>query len=629
MKQAVLIFFLLATITSILLAPQSVATSQTSVPQYQNNQPRAGEKRGRPEFVSGEALVRFKRGRAFEGAARLPVPNDDASSLAAGKAADLAQSQEQVLVSIDRFEGSEIVDGLRLARMAPDDTAKAIAALRVRDDVLYAEPNYLRRAIATPNDQCFPPNSSSPCFSSLGLYGLNKIGAPQAWDTNTGSSSVVVGVVDEGIDVSHPDLQANIWTNPAPGSISGISGDVHGYDFISNSGTIPAEPHATHVAGTIGAVGNNGLGVVGVNWVSSLMSLRFIDDATGSGSTAGAIRAYNYAKQMRDLWLSTSGAKGANIRVLNASYGGSGYSRAEEDALNALGQSGILFVAAAGNNGRNTDVQPNYPSGYALSNVISVAATDTNDALAGFSNFGTRTVMLGAPGVNILSTYAESYENFGANILNLYEGYTSLSGTSMAAPHVAGAAALLCAVNPNLNVNQLRALLSFNGDNIPPPPPSPSPTPRSLQGNTSSGRRLNVFKSMQAMNEGDTTPPGTVGSFQIARQNGRNMNLSWIASGDDETVGQASLYDLSLVDQSSHAVIPITRFPPPLSGTAQTLNLNLPYRHTAGTLQIREFDNVGNEGTAVSVPASVHSNFADPYTVAVNSPAPLSTDGTA
>src|SRR2546425_4181390 len=603
-KQAVLIFFLLAPITSILLAPQSVATSQTSVPQYQNNQPRAGEKRGRPEFVSGEALVRFKRGRAFEGAARLPVPNDDASSLAAGKAADLAQSQEHVLVSIDRFEGSEIVDGLRLARMAPDDTAKAIAALRARDDVLYAEPNYLRRAIATPNDLCFPPNSSSPCFSSVGLYGLNKIGAPQAWDTNTGSSSVVVGVVDEGIDVSHPDLQANIWTNPAPGSISGISGDVHGYDFISNSGTIPAEPHATHVAGTIGAVGNNGLGVVGVNWVSSLMSLRFIDDATGSGSTAGAIRAYNYAKQMRDLWVSTNGAKGANIRVLNASYGGSGYSQAEEDALNALGQSGILFVAAAGNNGRNTDVQPNYPSDYLLSNVISVAATDSGDTLASFSNFGTRTVLLGAPGVSILSTTPNNT-------------YSFFSGTSMATPHVTGAAALLCAANPNLSVNQLRALLSFNGDVV-----------SALQGQSLSGRRLNVFKSLQAMNEGDTTPPGTVGAFQIATQNGRNVTLSWNASGDDGAAGQASLYDVSFVDQATSAVVPLTSLTPAISGAAQSINVNVPYRHTAGTFRLREFDNVGNEGTPATVSASIPPNFADPYTTAVNAPASLSTLGT-
>ena len=269
------------------------------------------QKPQRPQFVPGEALVRFKPGRAFEGRMSVAVPNgDQLISRESSSSHSIEMTPEQVQVTLDRFEGSAIVDGLRIARMAPEDTAKAIAALRLRDDVLYAEPNYLRRAIATPNDPCFPPNSSSPCFSSLGLYGLNKIGAPQAWDLTTGNSNIVVAVVDEGIDINHPDLQANIWTNPAPGSISGISGDLHGYDFISNSGTIPAEPHATHVAGTIGAVGNNGLGVVGVNWVSSLMSLRFIDDLTGSGSTAVAIRAYNYAKQMRDLWVSTNGTKG-------------------------------------------------------------------------------------------------------------------------------------------------------------------------------------------------------------------------------------------------------------------------------------------------------------------------------
>src|SRR5947207_1672459 len=490
-------------------APRSTATRQSIPASGQENQAAPGQKRQRPQFVPGEALVRFKQNRAFEGAASLPVPNADASIQSLGKSETLAQSPEQVLVNVDRFEGSDIVDGLRLARMAPDDTMKAIAALQARDDVLYAEPNYLVHVdTTTPND---------PQFSSL--YGLTKIGAPQAWDTTQGNRSVVVGIIDEGIDINHPDLQANIWTNPSPGSISGISGDIHGYDFINGSGTFPAEPHATHVAGTIGAVGNNSIGVAGVNWQVSLMSLRFINDATGSGSDADAIKAYNYAKQMRDLWISSSRSQCANIRVLNASYSGGAYSQASADGINALGQSGILFVAAAGNDGRNTDVQPNYPSDYALSTVVSVAATNSGDTLASFSNFGTRTVLLGAPGVSILSTTPNNT-------------YSFFSGTSMATPHVTGAAALLCAANPSLSVNQLRALLSFNGDVV-----------SALQGKSLSGRRLNVFQSLQAMNEGDTTPPGTVGSFQIAAQNGRNVTLSWNASGDDGVAGQASLYD--------------------------------------------------------------------------------------
>jgi subtilisin family serine protease len=554
------------------------------------------EKRRHPEFVAGEALVRFKKNQAFEGARHLAVPNNDTSIQANQRSGSpsSASSTAEVLVDVERFEGSDLVDGLRIARMAPDDTTKAVAAFQARDDVLYAEPNYLRTLDRVPDD---------PQFGDL--FGLINIDAPLAWDITVGSRTVVVGVIDEGIDISHPDLQANIWTNPSPGSIPGISGDFNGYDFRDNSGNIPAEDHASHVAGTIGAVGNNNRGVVGVNWRVSLMSLRFISAATNNGTDADAIRAYNYAKQMRDLWVNTNGTNGANIRALNASYGGGGYSQAAADAINALGQSGILFVAAAGNNGRDTDIFPHYPSDYSLPNVISVAAMTQGDNLAGFSNFGARSVMLGAPGVSILSTTPGNT-------------YSFFSGTSMATPHVTGAAALLCAANPNLSINQLRGLLSFNGDLVP-----------ALKGKSLTGRRLNVFKSLQAMNENDTTPPGTVGGFQVTSQNGRRLNLSWTASGDDGPAGQASLYDISFVDQTTNAVVPLTSLAPVISGGGQSISVNLPYRHLSGTLRLREFDNVGNEGTPATLPVSVHPNFADPYTTALNSAAPLSTGGTA
>ncbi len=504
----------------------------------------------------------------------------------------IAQAVEQIPITIDRFEGSNLVDGLRIAHTPPAETWPAIDALKARDDVVYAEPNYLLREENTPND---------PLFNQL--YGMNLIGAPQAWDITQGSRNIVVAVIDEGIDIAHPDLQANIWTNPSPGSISGFAGDLHGYDFIGNSGTIPAETHATHVAGTIGAEANNGQGVAGVNWRTSIMSLRFISQATNSGTEADSIRAYNYVKQMRDLWNSSAHAKGADIRAVNASYGGGGYSQASADAINAMGQSGILFVAAAGNDAVNSDVQHHYPSGYSLANVISVAATTSSDTLASFSNFGAQTVMLGAPGSGILSTTP------GNN-------YATLSGTSMATPHVTGAAALLCAQNPNLNVSQLRALLSFNGDLVP-----------ALQGKTLTGRRLNVFKSLQALNEGDTTPPGTVTNLQVVSQNGRSINLSWTASGDDGATGQASLYDVSFIDQSTSAVIPLTSVAPVPSGTTQSVNVNLPYRHLAGTIRIREFDNVGNEGTPASIGITVPLLAADPYTTALISHVDLSTGG--
>jgi len=590
-------FLLLLLTTSMLFVPETGATRQFDAPKNLQDANPTSQKRQRPEFVPGEVLVRFKQNQDFEGAQQLAVPNNDASVQAFQKTGAVAASSEQVLVNVERFEGSDLVDGLRIARMAPNDTMKAVAAFQARDDVLYAEPNYILHGDTNPND---------PKFMDQSLYGLTKIGAPQAWDITQGNRSIVVGVIDEGIDINHPDLLANIWTNPSPGSIPGINGDVHGYDFRDNTGTILAESHATHVAGTIGAVGNNGVGVVGVNWLVSLMSLRFISQATNSGSDADAIKAYNYAKQMRDLWVNNPpGTKGANIRVLNASYGGGGYSQAAADSLNAVGQSGILFVAAAGNETTDADLHPHYPSGYSLPNVVSVAATDQNDLLASFSNFGAQRVLLGAPGVGILSTTPNNT-------------YSSFSGTSMATPHVAGAAALLCAANPNLSVNQLRALLAFNGDSVP-----------ALQGRTLSGRRLNVFKSLQAINEGDTTPPGTVGSLQVASQNGRQVNLSWTASGDDGAAGQASLYDISFVDQTTNVLVPLTTVAPAVSGSPQTISVNLPYRHLSGTLKLREFDNVGNEGTPATVAVNVPPNFADPYFATLTSNVSLTTGGTA
>jgi CSLREA domain-containing protein len=572
-------------ISVLLFAPVSNANRQTVQPAQTAAK---ATKRPRAEIVPGEVLVRFKEDKTIEGSVHLTVPNKVRGTQRPEGAT------EQVALRVDRFEGSNLIPGLRIAHASAADTWKAIAALRARADVLYAEPNYLRHADNTPND---------PSFSSL--YGMTKIAAPQAWDLTTGSNSIVVGVVDEGIQLDHTDLQVNIWTNPSPGSIPGISGDLHGYDFINNSGTIPPEGHATHVAGTIGAVGNNGTGVVGVNWQSSLMSLRFIDESANSGSDADAIRALNYAKQMRDLWISSNHAQGANVRVLNNSYGGAAFSQSFLDAINALNQSDILFVAAAGNNGTNNDTLPHYPSSFSAPNVIGVAATDSSDSRANFSNYGSHSVLLGAPGVGILSTLPSNT-------------YGNLSGTSMATPHVAGAAALLLAANPNLSVNQLRALLAYNGDVV-----------ASLQGKTVTGRRLNVFKSLQALNENDTTPPGTVGSFQITSQSGRTINLSWTASGDDGATGQASLYEISLVDGSTSAVLPLTNMTPATSGTLQNASVTIPYRHPSGTIKLREFDNVGNEGTPSTIPASVPLLIADPYVPSTAAPAALSTGGTA
>ena len=593
-------FLLLA----VWLTPSSLATRGS----YSSQSRVSAEpvKRQRADFVPGDVLVRFRHGRAFEGKVSLTAPANTRAQLPNEAAAGGPPREIPAELRHLNGPGAEMIEGLRLAKVSPADTLPAIEALGKRADVLYAEPNYILHADTT--------NPNDPRLLSGEMYAISKIGAPQAWDITQGSKSIVVGVVDEGIDTSHQDLSANIWTNPAeiPGNGidddgNGFVDDVNGYNFFDNTGTVfsgsASESHATHVAGTIGAVGNNGIGVVGVNWNVSLMSLKFL--GPGGGSAADAIRAFNYAKQMHDLWISSNGTKGANIRVLNNSYGGGGYSQAEADAINALGQSGILFVAAAGNDAANNDTSPHYPANYSLSNVISVASTDSNDLLSGFSNFGVHTVLMGAPGSSILSTTPNNT-------------YSIFSGTSMATPQVTGAVALLAAANPNLSVSQIRALLAFNGDPIP-----------ALAGKTLTGRRLNVFNSLQTLAANDTTPPGTVTNFQITSQTGRTVNLSWVDSGDNGAAGQAALYDISFVDQTNGAIIPLTTLAPAVAGTTESVTVTIPYRHTSGAIKLREFDKVGNEGTPASVNVNVAAQFSDPYSMGMNAPAALSTGGTA
>lgn len=563
--------------------------------------PEGNQKQSSPAFVPGEVIVRYRSESTAKQQTRVTLLN------AAG---------QQLAIQVERFEGVDMLPGLRLARVAPADTLAAIAALRAQPDVLYAEPNYLLYPDATPND---------PRFLSNELYGLLKIGAPQAWDTIKGSSDtpqagfgsprIVVGVIDEGIEASHPDLAANMWTNPAETPNDGIDNDgngfiddVHGYDFFNNTGAIGGANHGTHVAGTIGAVGNNAIGVVGVNWNVGLMSLRFINGL--EADTVDAIRACNYAKQMRDLWVSSGGTRGANLRVLNNSYGGAGFTQSFLDAINALSQSGILFVAAAGNVQGfnlepNNDLVGHYPGSYPAPNIIAVASTDQTDQLAGDSHYGLSSVHLGAPGVGILSTLTGN-------------SYGFLSGTSMASPHVAGAAALLFAANPNLTINQVKSLLIYNGDLVP-----------ALANKTVTGRRLNVSNSFQALAENDVTPPGTVTNFHLNSQNGRAMNVGWNASGDDGALGQASLYQLTFTDATSGAVLSLKTLLPSTSGATQAVDIKLPYRHTNGTLTLREFDNVGNQGVPATVAVSVSPLAGDPYLTSTGSPVALSTGGAA
>ncbi|HEY3830459.1 MAG TPA: S8 family serine peptidase [Solirubrobacteraceae bacterium] len=315
--------------------------------------------------------------------------------------------------------------------------ARALARSQ-RSTIDYAMPDVAYQVQAIPDD---------PLYGEQ--WGMASIGAPEAWEHSTGSKSIVVAVLDTGIDLDHPDLQANIWTNPHPGQ-DGYTDDVHGWNFVSNDND-PNDDygHGTHVAGIIGAVGDNGIGVSGVNWSVSLMPLK-ICGATGLCEASAEIAALEYAVE--------HGAK-----IANASFGApdSGYPP-EEEAIKAAGKAGLLFVAGAGNQESNNDGEPFYPASYPLENIISVTASTPSETLASFANFGAQSVGLAAPGENILSTLPQS-----GGVFTSPTGYGFLSGTSMAAPQVTGAAALLWSMHPSWSMQQVRARILRSARAVP------------------------------------------------------------------------------------------------------------------------------------------------------------------
>jgi subtilisin family serine protease len=378
------------------------------------------------------------------------------------------------------------LDLWRVVKFTSDAQLQEIQTNLARDSRVQAvELNYQGSIVSMPDD---------PRFSQL--WGLNNTGssggtvdadidAPQAWDTQTGSKRVVVAVADTGVDYNHEDLAANIWRNSGetPGDRfdndgNGYIDDVYGYDFINtDSDPMDDHSHGSHVAGSIGAVGNNSLGVAGVNHNVSLMALKMAT-AQGRLNVTSATQAIRYAT-----------AKGAD--VINASWYVNPFSQVLFDAISDANDAGVLFVAAAGNFGLDNDTTPFYPANYELPNVISVAATDRRDQLPIFSQFGARTVDLGAPGVDILSTIPGNQ-------------YQLKTGTSMAAPHVAGAAALLLAQNPSRTPEKLKDILMKTTDPL-----------TSLNGKTVSGGRLNVWKALNrppVLNYGPIQPLGITSS---------------------------------------------------------------------------------------------------------------------
>jgi subtilisin family serine protease/subtilase family serine protease len=365
--------------------------------------------------------------------------------------------------------------GVHLLQISPASTVEhAIARYQASGLVDYAEPNYVMKVMLTPNEPFFSTLwNMHNTGQTLGTPGAD-IRALQAWDLTQGDPNLVVMVIDTGIDTAHQDLAANIWVNPLEIPGDGIDNDANGYvddvngiDVLNvDSNPMDDHGHGTHVAGTIGAVGNNALGVVGVNWRVKLLPCKFLD-AAGNGTVDKAAECLEYARALK--------ARGVNIVATNNSYGGLGAaSLTLREAIDA--QRDILFVAAAGNFGLDNDSNEFYPANFDLPNVVSVAATDHNDALPSFSDFGRRKVHLGAPGVNVTSTTP-------------FNSYQGMNGTSMATPHVAGIAALLKAAVPTRDWRALRNLALAGGDVKP-----------SLTGTTVSSRRANAFGALSCAN---------------------------------------------------------------------------------------------------------------------------------
>jgi subtilisin family serine protease len=372
---------------------------------------------GQQRFVEGEVLVKFKTG--------VQTAQIQATLTNAGL------EQRHFIAQI----------GVYHCNITNQQSVQAaVQACRESQDVEYAEPNYI---YAIP-EAASPPRAvpNDPRFDDLwGLQNSNDadIDADEAWDIQKGSKSIIVAIIDTGVDYDHEDLSDNMWRNPGETGDgkenNGIDDDNNGYVDDSRGWNFERDTqdptdvhgHGSHVAGTVGAVGNNGKGVVGVNWQVTLMPLRFIG-ADGFGEGDDAIRAILYAAD-----------NGANI--MSNSWGGDPFSQAMEDAIRYARDKNVVFVAAAGNDDRDNDQFFQYPSNYQVDNVIAVAASNASDGLAGFTNTGRQMVDLSAPGVNILSTFANG-------------GYQFLDGTSMATPHVSGVAALIMAQFPGITYRQ-------------------------------------------------------------------------------------------------------------------------------------------------------------------------------
>lgn len=422
---------LLTLFTACTKGLDTVPGSSANIPSLPNEASAVAVDALNNRFVAGELLVKFKTGISETGKA-------NAVARISGKV------KEKIVTGAMRQVGEEGVFLIQTGLPA----LEAISRAKAFAEVEYAEPNFIYTVDATSTDTYY---SNGLLW---GMYGATTTpanqygsGAAAAWAKDrTGSSSIIVGVIDEGAMHSHEDLSGAILNPGEFGKGAGVdddgngfTDDIYGWDFTENNNTTydgTGDDHGTHVAGTIGAK-NNGVGVVGVNWNVTMISAKFL--GSSGGTLANAIKAVDYFTTLK--------SKGLNIVATNNSWGGGGYSQALYDAIERANRAGILFIAAAGNGGSdgvgdNNDKTPSYPASYTNTNIIAVAAINKTGGLASFSNYGVKSVDLGAPGVGVYST--------------LPGGYGSYNGTSMATPHVTGAAALYASTHPGATATQIR-----------------------------------------------------------------------------------------------------------------------------------------------------------------------------